>query len=148
MYVTWILTQSSIHKNSVKNLILLHKILFFKNSKWQFIFYFIFYDFYYIRMQNFQRLIWKTDKLVHKIKYAIIKLKSKPFYASAPIFEKKNSHCIVNWWLIIICYTNFIHMSDFTWILALNKIYCSQYLHQYYLWAVLFPIISINIYNK
>ena len=30
MYITWILTQSSIHKNSEKNLILLNKILFFK----------------------------------------------------------------------------------------------------------------------
>ena len=48
-------------------------------------------------MQNFQRLIRKTDKIVYKIKYAIIKLKAKPFYASAPNFEK-SSHCIVNWW--------------------------------------------------
>ena len=33
MYKTWILTQSSIHKNSEKNLILLNKILFKKKSK-------------------------------------------------------------------------------------------------------------------
>ena len=32
MYITWILTQSSIHKNSEKNLILLNKILFKKNQ--------------------------------------------------------------------------------------------------------------------
>ena len=122
MYITWMLTQSSIHKNSEKNLILLNKILFFKKSKWQFIFIFNFYDFYYIKMQNFQRLIWKADTIVYKITYAIIKLKVKPFYASAPIFEK-NSHYYVNWRLIIIYYIYFIHMSDFTWILALNKIY-------------------------
>ena len=82
-------------------------------------------DFYYIKMQNFQRLIWKADTIVYKITYAIIKFQAKPFYASAPIFEK-NSHCIVNWWLIIIYYAYFIHMSDFTWILALNKIYCRK----------------------
>ena len=67
-----------------------------------------YYDFYYIKMQNFQRLIWKADTIVYKITYAIIKLEAKPFNASAPIFEK-NSHCIVNWWLIVIHYNNFIH---------------------------------------